>query len=581
MEVRLQAQLRTIDQITAAIASHRDLCSIYRMALQHLEDAIPTDFACICRTETPPVAGSVVCIGERSRSLAQSLGWHEGAALGADALAYLAHADQDPCVHEADLRGSPASPWLQRLGALGLGSLAIAPLRDEHGLHGLLLIARRPAHGHDPGARDLLRRLGAQLALAARQAQLHGDLQRACDDLRRSQHTVVQQERLRVVGQMASGIAHDINNAIAPVALYAQTLLERETELTPRGRQHLLTISHAIDDVAATVARLREFYRQRAEPQAVAPFVLNALVRQVAELTRARWSDIPLQRGIVIRMRTALLGDLPSVLGVESEVREALTNLVLNAVDAMPEGGELVLRTRSGGAPASVWIDVADSGVGMDKATRSRCLEPFFTTKGERGTGLGLAMVFGVMQRHHGSVEIESEPGRGSTVSLHFPAARRVVPETAPPPPPPPVLAAPQRLSVLLVDDDPLLLESLTDTLALDGHEVVAAAGGREGIDTFREHLLGLDGRPFDLVVTDLGMPYVDGRRVAACIKTLSHVTPVIMLTGWGQRMLAVDQRPPRVDLMLGKPIRPHALRAAIEQVLAARTHTAFVDTLT
>ena len=332
----------------------------------------------------------------------------------------------------------------------------------------------------------------------------------------------MQQERLRAVGQMASGIAHDINNAIAPVALYAETLLERETHLTPRGRQHLLTISHAIDDVAATVARLREFYRQRAEPQVMGQIGLNALVLQVAELTRARWSDIPQRRGIVIRMRTALACDLPPVLGVESEIREALTNLVLNAVDAMPEGGELVLRTRGvAGAEADAWIDVVDSGVGMDLDTRTRCLEPFFSTKGERGTGLGLAMAYGVMQRHHGSVEIDSEAGLGATVSLRFPAARGG--EPAPPVVPSRPPTALPRLNVLLVDDDPLLLESLADTLLLDGHEVVTAAGGRVGIDIFREHLLGLEGRPFDLVVTDLGMPYVDGRKVAACRGHFSH----------------------------------------------------------
>ena len=174
--------------------------------------------------------------------------------------------------------------------------------------------------------------------------------------------------------------------------------------MSATARSNLQTIARAIDDVAATVARMREFYRQREPQLSHRALSLNQLVQQVAELTRARWSDMPQQRGAVIDLRTELDPDLPAVFGVESEVREALTNLVFNAVDAMPDGGVLTLRTRSTGPPGAAArhavVEVADTGVGMDEDTRRRCLEPFFTTKGERGTGLGLAMVYGVSQRH-------------------------------------------------------------------------------------------------------------------------------------------------------------------------------------
>jgi CheY-like chemotaxis protein len=349
------------------------------------------------------------------------------------------------------------------------------------------------------------------------------------------------------------------------VALYAETLLEREPHLSERGRHYLGTISRAIDDVAATVARMREFYRQRTEPQVMGPVALNTLVQQVVDLTHARWSDIPQQRGIVIQLQTELADDLPLVLGVDSELREALINLVLNAVDAMPDGGALALRTRSAlmldaadQETQRICVDVVDSGVGMGPNTRLHCLEPFFTTKGERGTGLGLAMVYGVMQRHHGDVEIDSELGIGTTVSLSFP---RPPPGTHAVVPTAEALGPLPHLNILLVDDDPLMLKSLGDTLELDGHFVVTANGGQRGIDTFREHLRN---QPFDLVITDLGMPYVDGRRVAGSIKGLSNGTPVVMLTGWGERMLATGDVPAQVDLLLGKPIRPHDLRAAL-----------------
>jgi nitrogen-specific signal transduction histidine kinase/ActR/RegA family two-component response regulator len=399
-------------------------------------------------------------------------------------------------------------------------------------------------------------------------------LQQAYDDLRQSQQTVMQQERLRALGQMASGIAHDINNAISPVALYTESLLEREPHLSERGRGYLVTIARAIDDVAATVARMREFYRQR-EPQSLSTSVrLNPLVQQVVDLTHARWSDMPQQRGMVVRLLTELEPDLPAILGVESEVREALTNLIFNAVDAMPDGGLLTLRTRRTGssedAPQTTRccavLEVTDTGTGMDDDTRRRCLEPFFTTKGERGTGLGLAMVYGVAQRHGADVEVESAVGQGTTVRLSFPIPP--VEPSASAPPRPQAQAARQR--ILIVDDDPIMLKSLCDTLELDGHVVTVANGGQAGIDAFEA------ARPlaeaFNVIVTDLGMPYVDGRRVAAAVKAGGNKTPVIMLTGWGQRLMSDGEIPEHVDLVLSKPPKLRELRAALVELTQAAT---------
>src|SRR5205823_4591476 len=204
--------------------------------------------------------------------------------------------------------------------------------------------------------------------------------------------------------------------------LYTETLLEREPNLSTRARAYLETTQRALDDVAHTVARMEEFYRKREPQLMLQPVEMNRLVPQVLDLTRARWSDMPQQRGIVIQIRTELAPDLPNIAGIESEIREALVNLIFNAVDAMPEGGTLTLRTRasqdqSASTPVQhVTVEVEDTGVGMQEETRRRCLEPFFTTKGERGTGLGLAMVFGVTRRHNAEVEIESATGKGTIV---------------------------------------------------------------------------------------------------------------------------------------------------------------------
>jgi CheY-like chemotaxis protein/anti-sigma regulatory factor (Ser/Thr protein kinase) len=255
---------------------------------------------------------------------------------------------------------------------------------------------------------------------------------------------------------------------------------------------------------------------------------------------------MPQQRGVVIELGVELAHDLPAVMGIESEIREALTNLIFNAVDAMPEGGTLTLRTKVIGdvldPSRQVQMEVSDTGGGMDEEARRRCLEPFFTTKGERGTGLGLAMVYGMVRRHSAEIEIESALGQGTTVRLSFAAPAGA---TAAPAQTTAVYAVPTALRILVVDDDPVLLKSLRDTLEGDGHTIVAANGGQEGIDLFRAALN--DKQIFDAVVTDLGMPYIDGRQVASFVKAASPSTPVILLTGWGQRLLTEGDLPAHV----------------------------------
>jgi signal transduction histidine kinase len=452
----------------------------------------------------------------------------------------------------------------------GLHSVIVAPLLLESQVFGALIAARRERHGFSSPDCEFVRQLSEHVALAAHQSQIHSALQQAYDDLRHSQRAVVQHERLRALGEMASGIAHDINNAISPVALYTQLLLDTEPHLSATARESLEIIERSIVDVADTVARMREFYRPREPGATLVPTSLNTLAQQVLHLTRARWSDMPQQRGVVIETTIDLAPDLPPIGAAENEIREALTNLIFNAVDAMPEGGTLTVRTvfaesepgsNDGHAVRHARIEVSDTGRGMDEETRRRCFEPFFTTKGERGTGLGLAMVYGIVQRHSADIEIESAPGRGTTVRLSF-AIPGVVAGTRRSSGPTYPVPAPSR--ILLVDDDPLLLKSLRDTLETYGHKVTSAGSGQAATDAFREALGGAE--PFAVVITDLGMPYMDGRHVARAVKQMSPTTPVIMLTGWGQRMADDGDLPEHVDRVLSKPPRLRELNATLAE---------------
>jgi len=565
-ETRLQTQrdrLYLLEQITRAVGQRQDVQSIFQVVVRTLEDSLPADFVCIGRYDRVAHALAIAHVGMGSARLGRDLGIVEKAIMpiGPNGLSRCVAGElvYEPDIAEVDF------PFPGRLAREGLRSMVIAPLAIEADVFGVLVVARTEPHAFLSADCEFLRHLGEHVALAAHQAQLRDSLEEAYEDLKQTQQAVLEQERLRAIGQMASGIAHDINNAISPVAVYTQSMIERENELPAHVREYLELVGRVVKDVAATVGRMRDFYRQDAEEVEFAPVDLNELVPQVVELTRARWSDMPQQRGHVIKVSTELEADLAQVMGNASEIREALTNLIFNAVDAMPEGGWLAVRTLTlpaeAGGKRRVRLEVGDTGPGMSEETRRRCLEPFFTTKGARGTGLGLAMVQGAAQRHKAALDIDSAPGEGTRVRLDFEtlANKRKADKQGVIP----VEVAPARL--LLVDDDPAVLSSTALVLRIGGHDVTAADGGQSGIEALRAaHCAG---EPFDIVVTDLGMPYIDGNQVAAAVKELFPETPVVLLTGWGKRMTRGDEAPAHVDYVLPKPLELDQLRLVLAEI--------------
>jgi PAS domain S-box-containing protein len=551
------ARMHLLNTITRAIGERQDLASITQVVIRTLEDHLPIDFGCLCLHQ-PPDTLTVAGVGIKSLEFSTALGLspHTRVPIDQNGLSHCLHGQ---LVYEPDL-SQACHAFPQRLFAAGLRAMVAAPLLVKSKVFGALIVGRRIANSFSGGECEFLGQLSEHVALAAHQTQLHASLQVAYEDLRQTQQVVMRQEKLRVLGQMASGIAHDINNALSPAALYVESLLEREGAQS-EARDYLVIIQRAIEGVAQTVARMKEFYSQRDTHSDRTQVSLNRVAAQVIDLTRAGWEAMSRQSGVMIRVQTDLAPDLPAVTASESEIRDALTNLILNAADAMPQGGQITVRSRTLGADR-VQLEVADTGVGMDEATRTRCLELFFTTKGARGTGLGLAMVYGTVERHDGELQIESEPGAGTTVRLILPIA-------APPPAAdgsphaPPSLQQPLR--ILVIDDDPIILQSLLTILELDGHLVAIADGGERGIAAFRSAEQRRE--PFELVITDLGMPEVDGRAVAAIIKSIRTRTPVILLTGWGHRLLAENDIPEHVDRVLGKPPKLSSLRAMIAEL--------------
>lgn len=391
-----------------------------------------------------------------------------------------------------------------------------------------------------------------EAAVAERTVELSSTL----DRLRNAQETMIQHERLSALGGMTAGIAHDFNNVLSLILGYSEMLLRslRQPGGAATADMLLGTIITAAQDAAKMFARLREFHRPADKGEPKAPTDLNKLVEQAVDLTKPRWHGQAMGQGATIRIEPHLAAGLPRLLGEAAELREMLTNLIFNAVDAMPKGGVITLRTRFEGG--QIHLCVSDTGSGMTEETRRRCLEPFFTTKGQKGTGLGLAMVYGIVQRHGGSIALESCVGEGTTFAFAFPPGDAV--------------AAPVKvraeeaqvpLRILVVDDQEVLCDILHDYLADEIYTVEVAYDGREALQKFA-------GTSFDLVITDKAMPLMNGDELALNVKKLAPRTRVILLTGYGSDSL---EPPPNIDLVVDKPVSRDVLRDAVAAVMAGR----------
>jgi PAS domain S-box-containing protein len=559
-ELALRRQLeRTalLNEIAHLTTARLDLESVFKVALGHLEEELPLDFSLATLHNSGGKGLTFAACGLKSYTLSARLGFSPGRLILLEELGLQDGLTWNKALYYPNM-AQLNQPFARNLVQGDIRSVMILPLLlpdDEP--QGLLLVGRSQINAFTPREQEFLGQVSEHISLAAQHARLYEQLLTAYEDLRQTQQAMFKEERLRALGQMASGIAHDINNALVPIVGFTDIILMRETNLNEASRRRIQRIKTAGQDIAHIVARLKELYRQREEQETLFPVDLNQIVPEVIELTRPQWRDIPQGKAITITVETNLAPNLPPVQSIESEVRAALTNLVINAAHAMPQGGTLTLRT--GQIDQQLLVEVIDTGIGMDDETRERCLEPFYTTKGEQGTGLGLSMVYGVMQRHEGAIEIESAPGQGTTLRLLFPLRQAITPDER--------SGQEQEISlpslrILCVDDDLRVRELLEEILTDEGHRVVLADGGQAGINIFQEGLA--QGQPFDLVVTDLGMPYVGGREVAGAIKHASPQTPVILLSGWGRQLEGGGKIPADVDIVLGKPPTLSQIRAAL-----------------
>ncbi len=445
-------------------------------------------------------------------------------------------------VFSMDVRNDPRNAFPDRDKELGFVTYLGLPIKVRDEVLGVLTFNTTELRQYSPEELAYLTSLADQAAIAIENARLFAELNQSYRALQHAQDELIRSEKLRALGQMAAGIAHDLNNTLA--AILGQVELLQLQVQDAEAQERLGILLTAATDGAQVVRRLQGFARQQLTPTLVV-CDLATLVHEAVELTRPHWRDEPQRRGVVNEIRTTLSasGGLPPILGQPAEIREALTNLILNAVDAMPQGGVL---TFTGHATAArVTLTVSDTGIGMPEEIRRRIFEPFFTTKGVQGTGLGLPVVYGIMERHGGHIAVTSAPGRGTTVTLRFQAAPAL--STSGGSGPEQRHVPPRRL--LVIDDDPVVRRTLAALLRTSGHAVTEAEGGAQGLDKLIKD-------PVDCVLTDLGMPELTGWDVARAVKAHTSQLPVILLTGWGELPAGGAEPAGLVDRILGKPVR-------------------------
>jgi signal transduction histidine kinase/ActR/RegA family two-component response regulator len=465
-----------------------------------------------------------------------------------------------------DYRNSPlAHPlWLERAKSR---AVIAQPLLYGERLLGVIA-ANREGTGDSFRSEDLqaLRLLADHAAIAIEKAQLFQELNQSYANLQKAQDELIRAEKLRALGQMSAGIAHDLNNMLA--AILGQVELLRLRVRDPEVQEGLRLLETAATDGAHVVRRLQDFARQRGRSP-LTSIDLAEVVSEALEITRPRWRDEVQRQGRVIDVQVHL-ADLPPIFGYAPEVREVLTNLILNAVDAMPTGGTLCLAAEVMKAvesafqpslpgvdlPSEVELQVTDTGIGMSEEVLQRIFDPFFTTKGGRGSGLGLSLAYGIMERHGGRIEARSAPGRGTTFALRF----RTAPPKDPAAHPAPTERQMMPRRLLVVDDDNMVRQTIAGLLRASGHVVTDADGGAAGIAR-------LEDTPVDLVFTDLGMPEVTGWDVARAVRARRPGLPIVLLTGWGEHGTGEAQPAGLVDRILGKPVRLEDLLAVIDEL--------------
>lgn len=566
-ERRLEQQVfwsRLLGNLADAIAEHQTMDSILTVAMTHLVDSFDAAAGAITTRDQERDCEELTKVIVRLEEL-RPFAKHRGTPridVGTEAVRRSLKPNEPQFISVSDKKIAALPTGyhraLEAAAVVGLTGVVVLPVHTDEEHLGTLWLAFSDREALTDEEEEFLKRLGSHISIAIQ----HSVTQK---ELEKTQKVAMQKERLNAMGQMASGIAHDINNSLLPITAYADLVLEWE-DLSETSTRYMHTIKEAAWNIQAATTRMKKFYRE-SEERTAREVAVDQLLKGVIDLTRPRWNDMPQQEGRDIELSERVAADLPPIIGFESDLREALTNIVFNACDAMPEGGRLSIEAFGQGG--TIVVSVSDTGIGMSEDERQRATEPFFTTKGEGGTGMGLGMVHGAMQRHDGRMEIDSVKGEGTTVSLFFPVQERDGDSDR-------LEGAAtagsegyhEKLTIICVDDDEMALNALGDVLDCDDHESLLFRHGEPALEELRRRV---ENRlPTDVIITDLGMPGIDGREIARRARELDPRLPVLLISGGGESLEPHEVALGAVDAVISKPPALDELRETLREHVPA-----------
>ncbi len=563
-ETELKAQrLLLTDEINRAISSTLDLDSIFTVTVDKLKKVVNYERLNLAywRREINSFELGAVYFGDgRAKFGAGTVVPAE------DTTMYEVVKTKTPLLVSKLTLEDADKPTSRMFYAEGIRSFVSIPIFSQTDVIAVLTLTSKSSNAFDSQAVEILKSVARHLSVAINNARLFLDLQRAYDNLKRTQDQLVQSEKLRALGEMAGGVVHDFNNVLASILGRTQLLLRRldqrglDVDMETKIKEGLKTIEKVATDGSQILSRIHEFTKMKPEKSFVM-VDLNEILEDALDLTRLYWEGKALSRGAQIEVEKEL-NKICQIRGNPSELREVFTNIIINCVDAMPQGGKISVK--SGESEEVVYAEISDTGIGMSDEVKKKVFEPFFTTKGRKGTGLGMSVAYSIVTRHGGEILIKSGQGKGSTFSVSLPKGaweevvevdtqrkeRQERPGTA---------------HVLVVDDEESLRDILEEMLSAGGYRVSQAADGIQGLNLFKKEKI-------DVVITDLGMPGMSGWEFVDGIKKMKSDVPVILTTGWGAGVNLGDVEKKGISIVIDKPFSLEKVLEAVSEVLEQQT---------